>query len=94
MPESIDVEVNIRGAAEAILATESVKLSLESLTPREIVKAIADQNPLIKQQLIRDNGDPRLSTKILVDGTPPKSLDDILSAGSKFVVAPAIPCDG
>lgn len=94
MTEKIAVKVQLRGAAEALLLTESVEVSVPELTPREILKAVAAQNPLLERQIIRSDGSPRLSTKILVDGQPPWSLDEVIPSGVSFILMPIMPCDG
>ncbi len=58
----------------------SVRLSqTENITPRTILKELAEQNPLIADQIIRFDGTPRSSTKILLNGNPPRNLDSKLA---------------
>lgn len=56
-----------------------------TITPLEIIHHVANQNPLLKDQLIREDGTPRSSTKILLNGTPPKSLHQKLSIQKRTV---------
>jgi len=94
MAKKTTVTVQLRGAAEALLLTEAVEVSVTKLTPKEILKAVAAQNPLLERQIIRGDGSPRLSTKILVNGQPPRSLDEEIPAGPSIIMSPSMPCDG
>jgi hypothetical protein len=44
-------------------------------TPRELISLIARQNPLLRDQIVRHDGTPRSSTRILFNGQPPADLD-------------------
>lgn len=52
---------------------------MKETTPRQLIAHIAKQNPLLRDQIVRRDGTPRSSTRILLDGMPPDDLDDILS---------------
>jgi hypothetical protein len=47
----------------------------EKTTPRNLIAQIAKENPLLRDQIIRGDGSPRSSTRILLNGKPPESLD-------------------
>ncbi|MEP0706989.1 MAG: hypothetical protein ABJL17_04435 [Parvibaculum sp.] len=90
----LKVTIQIRGAAEALLLTDSIEVSVSKLTPSEIIKAVASQNPLLERQIIRSDGTPRLSTKILIDGQPPNSLEAEIEKTASVILSPSMPCDG
>ena len=52
-----------------------VKIPQNRNSLREIVEDLAKSNPLIEDQIIRSDGTPRSSTKILINGKAPKSLE-------------------
>lgn len=94
MTKRLTVDVKLRGAAEAILASEQIEVEVETLTPREIILAIARMNPALQRQIVRDDGNPRQSSKILIDGTQPDDLDSEFPSGASVMFSPMLPCDG
>lgn len=48
------------------------------ITLRNLIRKIADENPLLKDQIVRGDGTPRSSTRILLNGKPPEDLDATL----------------
>lgn len=53
-----------------------MKLPDEGATsPRKLIAQIADENPLLRDQMVRGDGSPRSSTRILLNGKPPRDLD-------------------
>lgn len=59
-----------RGASLKMRIPEEMK----ETTPQELISLVADQNPLLRDQLVRRDGTPRASTRILLDGKPPSDL--------------------
>jgi len=52
-----------------------VKIPLDKPTTLgEMVKRLADENPLLRDQIVRGDGTPRSSTRILINGEPPRDL--------------------
>jgi|HubBroStandDraft_2_1064218.scaffolds.fasta_scaffold136540_3 hypothetical protein len=88
------VAVTLRGEAEVLMEAEEVALRLPTPTPMAILKALAKKDPRLKDCLVRGNGNPRLSTKILINGYPPRSLSSRIPAGARVTVFAAKPCDG
>lgn len=88
------VNVKLHGAAEALLASEQLDVTVARATPSEIIKAVAAANPLLKRQLVRGDGSPRQSTRILIDGAPPSSLDDVIPDAAEILLSASVPCDG
>ena len=86
--EAHEITVKLMGKAAELLArqgacnpkefTHEIEVSVREPTVRGILQEIAAQNPLIADQIIREDGTPRSSTKILVGGRPPRSLDETL----------------
>lgn len=60
-----------RGATLKMRLPEKAK----STTPRKLIQQIAHENPLLRDQLVRADGTPRSSTRILLNGKPPEDLD-------------------
>jgi hypothetical protein len=50
----------------------------ESTTPRRILQQLASENPLLSDQILRKDGSPRSSTRILFNGRAPSDLDGTL----------------
>ncbi len=50
----------------------------KTTTPRKIMEHVANENPLLRDQMLRKDGAPRSSTRILFDGRPPRDLDEEL----------------
>jgi|SRR5450755_8936 hypothetical protein len=78
------ITVRVLGRAAELFAGQATvgqaapfetKVQVSARTPRTIIQEIAKKNPLIADQLIRSDGTPRSSTKILIKGKPPESLD-------------------
>lgn len=88
------VEVNLFAKAAELAAAHKVTLEVKETTPRAILQEIAKGNPLLKDQIVRGDGSPRSSTRILINGTPPSSLDDVIQADADLSVAVVMPCDG
>jgi molybdopterin converting factor small subunit len=88
------VEVQLLAKAAELAATHKVTLEVKESTPKAILQELAKGNPLLKDQIVRADGLPRSSTRILVNGVPPSSLDEVLAAGAELSVAVVMPCDG
>lgn len=83
-----DITVRLMGKAAEVLArqglsgaselTQEIEISVKERTIRGVLQELARQNPLIADQIVREDGTPRSSTRILVGGRPPGSLDDPL----------------
>ena len=60
-----------RGAALRLRLAEDVR----EITPRQLLAQVASENPLLRDQIVRKDGSPRSSTRILINGQPPPDLD-------------------
>ena len=91
------VSLTVRGRAESILQAGELNLEVKGkVTPRKILEEIARVHPEIKSGLMRADGTPRLSTKILIDGGPPFDLDETIPVKAKtsVVMVDQPACDG
>jgi hypothetical protein len=87
------IAVRLLGRAAELVSTQSpvanlqVRLpgNIQVITPAEIIKLVADQNVLLRNQIIRDDGMPRSSTKILLNGVAPKNLNQQLRLEKRVV---------
>jgi len=89
-PKGFEIVVRLMGKAAEMLTPNSTRFdhvhdikvrlpeNIRTTTPAEIIKLIADQNPLLRDQIVRGDGTPRSSTRILLNGAPPRSLDQRL----------------
>jgi hypothetical protein len=86
--------VGLRGYPEAILATDAVTLDVSSsATAGEVVCSLAVDSPQLRDTLLRPDGEPRQSSKVMVDGTSVMHSARV-HAGQSVVVLAALPCDG
>lgn len=86
--------IGLRGYPEAVLASNSVTLDLpETVTASGAVGTLASSFPALREALIGSNGTPRMSSKILIDGTP-VAHDSVLPEQGSVTVLAALPCDG
>lgn len=86
--------IGLRGYPEAVLASSSVALDLPtSVTASAAVGTLAASFPVLREALIGADGNPRMSSKILVDGTP-VAHDSVLPEQGPVTVLAALPCDG
>lgn len=113
--QKLEVTVRLMGKGSEILKSKDpcaepchdIKVQVSEATPRNILQEIAKQNPLIADQIIRADGTPRSSTKILVGGKPPRDLDEKLATRrvveadiiiiiftDDIVIIIFLPCDG
>ena len=69
-----------KGAAQcdARGAELTMRLPVGGTSPRDIIAKIAEENPLLRDQMVRADGTPRSSTRILFNGKPPRDLDQKL----------------
>jgi hypothetical protein len=89
------VQVKLMGKVRELSSAATMEADVSTATPREIINEIAQANPLLADSLIRSNGDPRASTKILINGRPPRSLDDPIDPKSDIIVIGVLEhCDG
>jgi hypothetical protein len=56
----------------------TMRLPIGGTSPRDIIARVADENPLLRDQMVRADGSPRSSTRILLNGKPPRDLDQKL----------------
>jgi hypothetical protein len=61
----------MRGAELSVRLPEGTS----ETSPRKLIAQIAEENPLLRDQMIRQDGSPRSSTRILLNGKPPADLD-------------------
>jgi hypothetical protein len=87
------MRVHLRGAAEAVLARESVEVE-DGSTLDAIVREISSYDSELHRQLLREDGSPRSAAKVLVDGVPATSLSSTVPAGATVTVSPTMSCDG
>ena len=86
--------VGLRGYPEAILATAAATLDVSTpATAGEVVRSLAQGSPQLRDTLLRPDGVPRHSSKVIVDGTPVTHSARV-HAGQSVVVLAALPCDG
>lgn len=114
--EKPTVRVRLMGKAAELVGAERLRetgvadleVAVSGTSPREILQEIARANPLIADQIIRGDGTPRSSTKVLVNGKPPADLDMRLATRQEtreggiiiviftddIVIIIFLPCDG
>ena len=89
------IQVKLMGKARELSSAATMEADVSTATPREIINEIARANPLLTDSLVRGNGDPRASTKILINGRSPRSLDDSIDPSADVVVIGVLEhCDG
>lgn len=86
--------VQLRGSAEALLAMGSTEVSCSAATPRGLIASLATEHPVLWRELLTDDGVPRRSSKLLVNGAPVDRYDEPLPAGSTVTIVSTLPCDG
>lgn len=89
-----EVRVRLLAKAAELAAAHETLVEVKEKTARAIINEIAKANPLLGDQIVRGDGTPRSSTKILIDGKPPLDLDKPVPEGADVVIAIAMPCDG
>lgn len=87
------MEIQLRGAAEAILARDTY-VAGDTDSAGDVIRKLAAESPELERQLLRADGTPRQSARVLIDGRPTRSLDDRLPAGATVTVNPTLSCDG
>jgi hypothetical protein len=86
--------VGLRGYPEAVLAADAITLDLPGTsTASAIIQGLAAKSARLRHALLREDGTPRQSSKVLVDGTPIAHASVLPSSGTVTVLA-ALPCDG
>lgn len=88
------ITVNLLAKAAELAETHTLKVEIPENTPIKILEAVADQNPLLKNQILREDGTPRSSTKVLINGVPNSDLLKIFPEDADITVAVVMPCDG
>lgn len=88
------IEVRLLAKAAELAGAHTVSIDVQGTTPRDILLELARTNTLLHDQIIREDGIPRSSTRVLVNDMPPSSLDDDIPAGASLLVAVMFPCDG
>ena len=92
--QDVDVDVQLFAKAMELAKTGTMGIKIGERTPLAVIKALADANPLLSSAIIRDDGTPRSSTKILIDGAAPPRLDQAFPDGARVQVAIVTACDG
>ena len=87
------MEIQLRGGAEAILGRGQLELA-EARSAVDIVRQIAMMDEELHRQLLREDGTPRRSARVLIDGHPAESLSDPIPVGATVTVSPTMSCDG
>ena len=90
----LSLEVTLLAKAAELAGAHQVSVDIEGTTPRDVLLALAQSNALLHDQILRGDGTPRSSTRILVNGFPPSSLDEEISTGANVSVVVMFPCDG
>jgi hypothetical protein len=86
--------VGLRGYPEAVLAADTVTLDVpRTVTASAIVADLATRSPRLREALVHEDGYPRQSTKVLVDGVPINHAS-LIPVDSAVTVLAALPCDG
>ena len=86
--------VGLYGYPEAILAADHVDLPLPAeRTGQGIVMELARLDPRLRHPLLRPDGTPRRSTRILLNGHV-VPLSTPLPEQAQVAVLVALPCDG
>lgn len=63
--------IGLRGYPEAVLAAETVTLNLpRTETASAVVAELATRSSRLREALVHEDGRPRQSTKVLVNGVP------------------------
>lgn len=88
------LSVGLRGYPEAVLATDTITLDVPPRpTAEALVQNLASRSPRLNEALMRGDGIPRQSTKVLVDGVPVSHATRI-EIDSTVTVLASLPCDG
>lgn len=88
------LSVALRGYPEAVLATGTVTLEARpDLTAGSVVRQVAGLSPALDEALLHEDGAPRQTTKVMIDGVP---IDHGTPVGmeSTLTVLASLPCDG
>jgi len=88
------VKVRLFAKAAELAGSTDVELVLKEPTIKGMLSEIASSQPLLTDHIVRADGSPRSSTKILIDGHPPASLDTPIPLGANVVISIVHPCDG
>lgn len=89
-----EVEVQLFAKAMELAKTSNVTLMVAQRTPAEILKELASMNPLVADSIVRPDGTPRSSTKVLINGEAPTDLATLIPTDAKVTIAAIIACDG
>jgi hypothetical protein len=87
------MEIRLRGGAEAILGRGHLQLS-DATSADDVVRHIAAMDEELHRQLLREDGTPRQSARVLIDGRPAESLSAPIPTGAIVTVSPIMSCDG
>jgi hypothetical protein len=87
------MEIRLRGGAEAILGRGHLQLS-DATSADDVVRHIAAMDEELHRQLLREDGTPRQSARVLIDGRPAESLSAPIPMGAIVTVIPIMSCDG
>lgn len=86
--------VRLRGLPEAVLAADRVTVDLPSpITAEAVARAVAACSPRLREALLRSDGTPRTTTKVLLNGTPVDATTRVDDARQVALLA-VFPCDG
>jgi hypothetical protein len=87
------MEIQLRGGAEAFLGRGRLELS-DATSAVDIVRHIAAMDQELHRLLLREDGTPRQSARVLIDGRPAESLSAPIPVGATVTVNPTMSCDG
>lgn len=88
------MRVQLRGTSEAILASESCQVHASAgTTVSDVTREIAGRSPELARVLLTSDGNPRNSTKVLLDGVVPEWSSPV-HLHSEMKLISTLPCDG
>lgn len=88
------LSLNLGGALEALLAKENFPIERENITIREAMEILGEEGFEIRRHLFHRDGTPRITARVLVNGTIPTSLNMRVSSVDKVALHVTKPCDG
>ena len=88
------LKVNLLGYPEALLAIDTVTVALPlAVTADSLATRIANMSPQLVDALLHEDGTPRQTTKVLINGRPVMN-EAAVTANDEVAVLASLPCDG
>jgi hypothetical protein len=86
--------VHLRGYPEAVLAADTISLDLPPVaTAGAVARSLSGHSERLAAALLREDGSPRQTTKVLINGLP-VSHDVSISSRDTVTLLASLPCDG